>query len=291
MAKTISGILEEDARLIVFDEVVGVVEHNELTSSGTYEISGLSDNKKTIITRSTEGESHGYGDVEGAAPLYPLEVTNCSQHSASFTDESYHKATTYCDGTTLPGNTSSFVHVTGVDNTDSTNYVGSTGANLMSVDNFDKSGVTILEFDWYPPLNTAWNTSGVEVNAQHYIVLVDSSTWSIDAGRYLYGHVRGASLRVSFNSRLDRIYTYAIDGGSINTGYVTETTTENTWIPVKIKFDWVNGLLDVWANNNLAIDGRSFTTSIGSEFKLGFHWHTYTKTGYHAYRNIKLYYE
>lgn len=228
--------------------------------------------------------------VKKAASL-PLDVSNCTQFSESFTDESYHRANAYCDDTTL-GDDAFFANLTGSDQGDSFNFVGSTGSNIISTNNFVKaSGDTIIEFDWYPPPVSDWNTSGVESNAQHYLSLVNSTTWSIDQGRYLYGHIRGASLRVSFNNRLDRLYTYAIDGGSISTSYVNVIMTEETWQPVKIQFDWENGLLYVWVNDTLYINGRSFTTSIGTEFKLGFHWHSFTKTGYQAYRNVKLYYE
>lgn len=225
------------------------------------------------------------------ASALPLDVSTCDQFATAFTDESYHRANIYCNDTTL-GETAFFNNLTGSDQGDAFNFVGSTGANMISSDNFVKaSGDTIIEFDWYPSLNSQWNTSGIETNAQNYLTLVNSTTWSIDQGRYLYGHVRGASIRVSLNSRYNRIYTYAIDGGSISTSYASVTMTEQTWIPVKIQFDWNNGLLYIWTDDIVRINGRSFTTSIGSEFKLGLHWHSFTHSGYHAYRNIKLYYE
>lgn len=64
MATKLSGNLAEDARLMVFDETTGILEYNQLTSSGTYEIKGLSDDpQKTLIARASSGEAHGYGDL------------------------------------------------------------------------------------------------------------------------------------------------------------------------------------------------------------------------------------
>ena len=222
----------------------------------------------------------------------PLDISTCDQFATAFTDESYNFATTYCDNTTLVGGDTFFTHVTGTDNGGPYGLVGSTGANMVSTSNFSRTaGDTVIEFDWYPTANTNWYT-GYETNASHYISVVDASTWYIDHGRYLYGHVRGSNLRVSFHSRDNRLNAYAIDGGSISSTYLSSIPmTEHTWIPIKIIFYWNDLILRVWVDNVLRMTGRAFTTSIGPEFKLVFHWHTFQHTGYHAYRNIKLYYE
>lgn len=64
MTQTISGNLSEEARLLILNEADMVIEHNA-TTSGSYEISGLSDGPKVILSRTSSGETFGYASVSG----------------------------------------------------------------------------------------------------------------------------------------------------------------------------------------------------------------------------------
>jgi hypothetical protein len=66
MTQTISGNLSEEARLLILNEVDMVIEHNA-TTSGSYEISGLSDGPKVVLSRASSGETFGYASVSGIA--------------------------------------------------------------------------------------------------------------------------------------------------------------------------------------------------------------------------------
>lgn len=290
MAKSISGVLTDDARLIVFDEVTGSIEYNDLTSSGTYQITGLSDNDKTVISRTAEGESYGYGGVGGIASQHLIDITDCAQHDGTFTDESYHKASAFCDDTTH-GFPSSMVSVDGTDNTGAHGSVGSTGANLMSIESYDITKQIVLSFDWLPTSDSNWNTSGVDGDAFHYVSFVNASTWYIQQERYGYANIRGASLRVSLNSYRNYVYLRTSDTTYLNAqSYINNI--DDSWRPVVIHLDWPNDKITVWVDGNLEYDHYNFassiTSSLGSLYKLGFHWHTYTKTGYHSYRDMLM---
>jgi len=58
----LSGNLEHDARLLIFNEDTGVIESNTEESAGDYEVE-VSESEKTVIVRQSDGESYGYGKV------------------------------------------------------------------------------------------------------------------------------------------------------------------------------------------------------------------------------------
>lgn len=64
----ISGNLSDDARLIIVNESDWTVESNTTKSAGAFVVTGLDEGTKTIISRSTSGESIGYGGVTSYAP-------------------------------------------------------------------------------------------------------------------------------------------------------------------------------------------------------------------------------
>lgn len=63
MTQTISGNLSGPARLIILNESDMTIEHNA-TTSGSFEVSGLSDGNKVVIARTSAGEAFGYGAVD-----------------------------------------------------------------------------------------------------------------------------------------------------------------------------------------------------------------------------------
>jgi hypothetical protein len=64
MTQTISGNLSEPARLLILNESDMSIEHNA-TTSGSYEVSGLSDGNKVVLARAADGETFGYASVSG----------------------------------------------------------------------------------------------------------------------------------------------------------------------------------------------------------------------------------
>ena len=59
----LAGDLTEEARIIIREESDWSTIHNEVHASGPYEISVPNVNKKMIVSRTTEGEVQGYGNL------------------------------------------------------------------------------------------------------------------------------------------------------------------------------------------------------------------------------------
>ena len=62
MAK-IAGRIFEPTRIIVINESDWTIEHNQIHSSGGYEIDTEDNNKKTLIARLNDGQSVGAGNL------------------------------------------------------------------------------------------------------------------------------------------------------------------------------------------------------------------------------------
>ena len=58
-----SGVLNDSARVIVINESDWSVEHNEVFSTGSYEIGTTSGTKLMVGRRETDGEIVAYGNV------------------------------------------------------------------------------------------------------------------------------------------------------------------------------------------------------------------------------------
>lgn len=63
MGYKISGMTTENARIIIVKESDWSIEKNQEVSNGGYDITGLTNDSKTIIARAANGHSIGYGNV------------------------------------------------------------------------------------------------------------------------------------------------------------------------------------------------------------------------------------
>jgi hypothetical protein len=62
MAK-ISGTVQESTRIIIIDEDTWTIESNTV-ETGSYEITGLTSGKKTVIAQATDDyQTNGYGNI------------------------------------------------------------------------------------------------------------------------------------------------------------------------------------------------------------------------------------
>jgi hypothetical protein len=68
MAYKIIGTLSEAGQVLIFDETDWSLEASEAKSAGSYEITGVNGNKKTVVARSA-----GSGAVAGYGNITPIE--------------------------------------------------------------------------------------------------------------------------------------------------------------------------------------------------------------------------
>lgn len=100
MPYKISGNISEEARVIIFDESDWSIESNTVISGGgNYEIE-VKDGDKTIVSRTNNGWTIGYGAVTAAfyEPPFPL-FSRVGAESVFNSDQSDHIATVMLDST------------------------------------------------------------------------------------------------------------------------------------------------------------------------------------------------
>lgn len=101
MTQTISGNLSGPARVIILNESDMSIEHNA-TTSGSYEVAGLSDGPKVVLARTTEGETFGYASVSGVTQEGGISIPYLNDFSDQvdqeiFSDPMWSTETAYFD--------------------------------------------------------------------------------------------------------------------------------------------------------------------------------------------------
>ena len=76
MPTFIRGSIDSESRLIVLDELTMSIETNAVFSAGEWEIEALNTNTKTIIARSADGDSYGYGNVSPITDVISLSINS-----------------------------------------------------------------------------------------------------------------------------------------------------------------------------------------------------------------------
>lgn len=95
MPYKLTGSISEDARIIIINESDWSVESNTQETTGSFEISGLSEGAKTIIGRISNGYSAAYG---GVSPESYGTLTNVALNKSATADNNTESANIAVDG-------------------------------------------------------------------------------------------------------------------------------------------------------------------------------------------------
>jgi hypothetical protein len=262
-----------------------VIEHNA-TTSGSYEVTGLSDGAKVVLARAADGETFGYASVSGTVAVgetYLLTIDTTEEYETAFTDESF-SGTTYFNAVRwgVPA-----INIVVLDNN-----AGTAGANALSNGTFTTSEKVTLEFMWRGAPDASWYSDNLS-NAMNYIAFVNpldyqysSDSWgyhNITCTNGIFVHLRSSSENVTYRPRYNNVnyeYTESI------------IDLDNTWRPVKIELDWPNENVRIWVDATEKIDqamepGLAATFTDG--FKINFHWHSYRETEAMGYKDFEIY--
>jgi len=223
MPYKISGTKSETARIIILKESDWNIESETVVSgSGAYEISELASGNKTVVARSNEGETLGYGDVT------PTYFYNVGDRGIFAGRDSYYGIEYITISTT--GNSTSFGNLSVITKTMGATSNGITGR-----------GIFVGGKNW----------GGVIINNIEYITISTSSN-SIDFGDLSAATAYKVSTSNGTNDR--GVFAGGIGGGVSDTiDYLTISSTGNTTPFGDLAYPVVNNAATSNGTNNRGI--------------------------------------
>ena len=211
-------------------------------------------------------------------PITLMQVYDCTEHAVEFSDISNGGGSTSCSPDKY-GEPSSNVTVTsgGPDE----------GGNLISVDKFPTDSKITIDYYWETEASN-WYNDALN-NAMNYLFIVKADDWTVNTANWAYGRVDSpAWMRINMRAPSLNLTLQGQDALSVTSSI---DIIADSWNPFTIEIDWPNETIKIWVLGVLEIEETIPATTIatiGDEFQIGYHWHSYTDTETQGYSRIKL---
>jgi len=168
------------------------------------------------------------------------------------------------------------------------------GVNVLSKSSFETSGKYIIEFDWYPADSSVWYDDDNSDAKNQLSILCTNPTYNTGSWQYNepeYASGTNSKLILALRSNKSNKISCLQRLNGLWTTLINENFTYGNHHYVKWVINFDTFVIRLYIDDQF-IGSSSFDSTIldyiGTEFKLNFHWHTYSHTGTQYYDNIKI---